>query len=143
MGFLANMMAATAQMVMKSGISVVTQLDSTSFRELISPMIRASIFPVGRLSKNWKSSVCIWVYSSWRMVTSMLLQTFAMMYIRIFTPAIMRMFKSRAKAISRISPVISPVAIWSSMADSIINGLSSDTTTQNAMMSSTKKISFR
>ena len=49
---LTNMMTATALMVMKSGIRVVTQLESTSFKELMSPMMRARIFPVGRLSKN-------------------------------------------------------------------------------------------
>ena len=59
-GSFANMMTATALMVIKSGISVVTQLDSTSFRELISPMMRARIFPVGRLSKKEKSRVWIW-----------------------------------------------------------------------------------
>ena len=54
-GLFTNIIATTAQMVIKSGIRVVTQLDSTSFRELMSPIIRARIFPVGRLSKNWKS----------------------------------------------------------------------------------------
>ena len=37
---------------MKSGINVVTQLDKTSFNELISPIILDNIFPVGLLSKN-------------------------------------------------------------------------------------------
>ena len=60
-GSFANMMPTTAQIVIKSGISVVTQLPSTSFRELMSPMMRARIFPVGRLSKKEKSSVWIWV----------------------------------------------------------------------------------
>lgn len=53
-GFLMNMMATTAHTVIKSGIKVVTLLDSTSLRALISPMIRASILPVGRLSKKVK-----------------------------------------------------------------------------------------
>lgn len=50
-GFLTNMITATATTVVKSGIRVVTKLFSTSFRELMSPMILARIFPVGRLSK--------------------------------------------------------------------------------------------
>ena len=59
--FLTNIIQTTAQIVIKSGIRVVTLFDSTSLRELISPMMRARIFPVGRLSKNLKSSVCICV----------------------------------------------------------------------------------
>ena len=51
-GCLINIMTTTDTMVRKSGISVVTLLDNTSFREFTSPMIRASIFPVGRLSKK-------------------------------------------------------------------------------------------
>ena len=50
--FLVNIMATTAIIVKKSGINVVTQLLSTSFKEFISPIIRESIFPVGRLSKK-------------------------------------------------------------------------------------------
>ena len=60
-GFLMNMMATTAQIVKKSGSRVVTQFPITSFKELMSPMMRARILPVGRLSKNWKSSVWMWV----------------------------------------------------------------------------------
>jgi len=37
-GLFTNIIATTAQMVIKSGIRVVTQLDSTSFRELMSPI---------------------------------------------------------------------------------------------------------
>ncbi len=96
-------------MVMKSGIRVVTQLESTSFRELMSPIMRGGIFPVGRLSKNWKSSVWIWVYSSWRMVTRMLLQTFAITYIRSFDARTMSRFSTTAKTISRRRPRKSPV----------------------------------
>ena len=56
-GFLRNMITTTAQIVKKSGISVVTQLPSTSFKELMSPIMRARILPVGRLSKKEKSRV--------------------------------------------------------------------------------------
>ncbi len=56
-GFFTNIMTATATTVAKSGMRVVTKLLSTSFRELMSPMIRARIFPVGRLSKNCRSRV--------------------------------------------------------------------------------------
>ena len=56
-GFFTNIMITTAHIVMKSGISVVTLFDKTSFSELMSPMIRARIFPVGLLSKNLKSKV--------------------------------------------------------------------------------------
>jgi len=51
------MITTTAQIVKKSGISVVTQLPSTSFKELMSPIMRARILPVGRLSKKEKSRV--------------------------------------------------------------------------------------
>ena len=50
--FLTNMIPTTDKIVIKSGISVVTLFDSTSFKELTSPMILARIFPVGLLSKN-------------------------------------------------------------------------------------------
>ena len=43
--------------LLKPGISVVTQLPSTSFKELMSPIMRARILPVGRLSKKEKSRV--------------------------------------------------------------------------------------
>ncbi len=51
-GFFANIMTTTAMTVRKSGISVVTQLFKTSFKELMSPMILLNIFPVGLESKN-------------------------------------------------------------------------------------------
>ena len=57
---LTSIMAATEQMVIKSGIRVVTQLSSTSRRELMSPIMRERIFPVGRLSKKVKSRVWMW-----------------------------------------------------------------------------------
>ena len=41
-GFFQIMITTTATTVRPSGINVVTQLDSTSFRELISPMIRGT-----------------------------------------------------------------------------------------------------
>ena len=110
-GLFTNIIATTAQMVIKSGIRVVTQLDSTSFRELMSPIIRARIFPVGRLSKNWKSRVWIWVYSSWRMVTRMLLHTFAITYIRSLIPRTIIRFRTMANRISRPSPVKFPAVI--------------------------------
>ena len=56
-GFFKNIITITAINVIASGMNVVTQFDSTSFRELISPMIRDKIFPVGLESKNLKSSV--------------------------------------------------------------------------------------
>ncbi len=51
-GLFTTIITTTAHMVIKSGISVVTLLFNTSFRELISPMMRESILPVGRLSKK-------------------------------------------------------------------------------------------
>ena len=60
-GLFTSIITTTLATVIKSGIRVVTLLFSTSFKELISPMIRERIFPVGRLSKKWKSSVWIWV----------------------------------------------------------------------------------
>jgi len=55
--FFENIIAITLTTVTKSGISVVTLFSRTSRREFISPMILARIFPVGRESKNLKSSV--------------------------------------------------------------------------------------
>ncbi len=110
-GFFTNMMATTAATVIKSGISVVTKLFKTSFNELMSPMILARIFPVGRLSKNCRSRVWIWVYRSWRMVTRMRLQTFAIMYMRSLTPPIIKRFRITATMISRVSPGILPAEI--------------------------------
>ena len=54
---LITMMTTTPMTVMNSGISVVTMLVRTSFKELTSPMILARIFPVGLLSKKEKDSV--------------------------------------------------------------------------------------
>ena len=56
-GFRMNIMTATATTVINSGKRVVTKLFSTSFRELISPMILARILPVGLPSKKVRSSV--------------------------------------------------------------------------------------
>lgn len=49
--FFISIIITTALIVTKSGIRVVTLSERTSFSELTSPMIRASIFPVGLLSK--------------------------------------------------------------------------------------------
>lgn len=51
-GLFTSIITTTLATVIKSGIRVVTLLFSTSFKELISPMIRERIFPVGRLSKS-------------------------------------------------------------------------------------------
>ena len=123
-GFLVNMMPTTAITVIMSGISVVTLLESTSFKELMSPMIRDRIFPVGLLSKKAKSSFWIWVYSCWRIVSRILLQTFAMIYIRIFIASTTNRFKMSAIPIRRNSPGILLFPIYRSIADSIMIGFS-------------------
>ena len=61
---LISMITATPITVRKSGISVVTALLNTSFKELTSPIILARIFPVGLLSKKEKDSFWICSYSS-------------------------------------------------------------------------------
>jgi hypothetical protein len=52
-----NIIITTAQMVIKSGIKVVTLFDNTSFSELTSPIILANTLPVGLLSKKSKLNV--------------------------------------------------------------------------------------
>lgn len=59
--FLIIMITRMAMIVRMFGISFVTPSFSTSFNELTSPMMRARIFPAGRVSKKLKLKVWICV----------------------------------------------------------------------------------
>ena len=54
--FISSMITTTAMILMISGIRVVTLLVNRSLSAFTSPMMRARIFPTGRLSKKEKES---------------------------------------------------------------------------------------
>ena len=128
-----TIITATPQIVIKSGINVVTALTSTFFREFTSPMTRARIFPVGRLSKKEKDNVWICSYNSCRISKRIWLETRAITYIRTFTIRINTTLIATVIAASRKRPCMSLFAIYTSIAFSIIKGFAKETTTVIAM----------
>ena len=134
---LITMISTTPQMVIKSGIRVVTAFVSTFFREFTSPIIRARIFPVGRLSKNENDSVWICSYSSCRISSRIWLEIRAMTYMRTFTITIKTRLMPKVSTASFARPFISCLAMYPSIASSIIKGLIREMTTVTSMQAST------
>ena len=141
--FLANMMATTATIVTNSGMSVVMLFSRMLLRLFTSPVIRERILPVGRESKNEKSSVCMWSYSSCRISIIIRLLIFAIRNMRVFTATIIRPFSAVATPSSRNSAGQSPEAMQPSSARSMNSGFRMLTVTLYAIRSSTATISAR
>ena len=132
-----TMMTTTPQIVIKSGISVVTALVRTFFKEFTSPITRARILPVGRLSKKEKDNVWICSYSSCRISSRIWLEIRAITYMRTFTITIKTRLITNVTAANLARPPISFLAIYTSMASSIINGFINEITTVTSMQKRT------